>query len=120
MVGTEPLGHTVTVRRTGGRLEVTGSKLLEMHWNKTRRFGQYFPRGFVFVHAKTDKLETNAAANMAMLVAKLTSLHRIRNQFLGFPDIVRKETPEVEVMRAFLQSIAMLTPLVAFFSCWRP
>jgi hypothetical protein len=93
MVGTGPLGNTETVRRTGGRLEVTGSKLLEMHWNKTRRFGLYFPRGFVFVHAKTDKIETNAAANMAaLLVAKLTSFDRIRNQFLGVPDIVRKET----------------------------
>jgi hypothetical protein len=92
MVGTGPLGHTETIRRTGGRWEVTGSKLLEMYWNKTRRFGQYFPRGFVFVHAKTDKMETNASANMAaLLVAKLTSFRRIRKQFLGFPDIVRKE-----------------------------
>jgi len=91
MVGTEPLGHTETVRRTGGRLEVTGSELLQMHWNKTRRFGQYFPRGFVFVRAKTDKFQTNAAANMAMLGAKLTSFYRIRNQVLGVPDIVRKK-----------------------------
>jgi hypothetical protein len=65
MVGTGPVGHTVTVRRTGGRLEVTGSKLLEMYWNKTRRLGQYFLHGFVIVHAKTDKIGTNAVANVA-------------------------------------------------------
>lgn len=91
MVGTWPLGHTETVHRTGGRLEVTGSKLLEMHWNKTRRFGQYFPSGFVFVHAQTDKIETNASNMAALLVAKLTSFYRLRNQFLGVPDILRKE-----------------------------
>jgi len=61
--------------------------------NKGPPFGQIPPPppGFVFVHTKTDKLETNAAANMAMLVAMLTSFHRIRNQFLGVLDIVRKE-----------------------------
>jgi hypothetical protein len=92
MVGTGPLGHTETVRRTGGRLEVTGSKLLETHWNKTRRFGQYFPSGFVFVHAKTDKIETNAVTNMAaLLVAKLKSFHCKINLFLGVSDVVRKE-----------------------------
>jgi hypothetical protein len=91
MVGTGPLGHSETVRSRGGRLEVTGSLLLAMHWNKTRRFGQHFPRGFVFVCATAIR-ETNAAAIAeAMLVAKLTSVHCISNQGLGVSDVVKKE-----------------------------